>query len=71
MKRLILLVLFAYLLSPGLSSARGDNDDQGQDGNGDRYHRRISGTEMADAGFIAASLIGIVGYSVLRRRSSK
>lgn len=70
-KRLILLVWFASLLTPGLSSARGGSDDQGQNQDGDRYHRRISGTEIAGAGFLAAGLIGIAGYIALRRRVAK
>ena len=63
MKRLILLASFAVLFTPYVASARDWNG-------GDRHRRKITANEMAAAGFAAATLIGIVGYLALRKRTS-
>jgi hypothetical protein len=66
LKRLILLASFAVLFTPYVASA---HDSNGGDRD-DRRHRKISANEMATAGFAAAAMIGVVGYLVLRKRTS-
>lgn len=58
MRKLALGVALCFLLTPALSLADDDGDDR--DG--------ISATEMATTGLVAAGLIGVAGYLILRRR---
>jgi hypothetical protein len=66
LKKLILVASLALLATPYLASARDRDDD-----NEDEGPRHMSATEVVGAGAVGASLIGLVGYLALRRRSSR
>ena len=65
MKRLILTALFAILVTPYMASAHDWNHDHDRD-----HHRKISANQITTAGLAAATLIGVAGYLVLRKRTS-
>jgi hypothetical protein len=48
-----------------MASAHDWNHDHDRD-----HHRKISANQMATAGLAAATLIGVAGYLVLRKRTS-
>jgi hypothetical protein len=67
LRKLILVGALTLLATPYLASAREDDDKDDKD----RHHGHMNASELAGAGAAAASLIGLAGYVILRRRNAR
>jgi hypothetical protein len=69
-KKIAATAMFALLLFPWAAQAQGFGN-WWDPGFGDHPHGRVSAPEMPNYGMFAATLCGLAGYLVLRRRYAK
>ena len=69
MKNLLLVVVFAFALTPAVSLAQ-NQDGQGGNNN-NQGGNSISATEMSEIGVAFATFVGAAAYFSMRRRASQ